>query len=583
MSRSAVISITTPMSPPPWALLERELIRANNDHTRVFFDRYFDERGYLLCVERWGALDGPDDAIENFTNVPALYLIGGSDDLVAMCRKAQEGHLRQYTEAKTEEVAFAREGMYFREFPVMFDWAHHQEGNAVTGTIGLCDPGDDRHIRRLRRFAGFYMEGDDLPGQIEVPNWDPEHRLIRSMFNGSRGSLLRRTTPLDWAGDRIEDGRFILAHGERNYQDMLDHYIGYEDVAGDHPLNLAATCMAFNAYVHTKESRYKDWLLEYADAWVERTRANGGIIPSNIGLDGAIGGAAGGRWWGGVYGWAHTTITPHTGEPKSRLGVARCLDGFGNALMLTGDRRYLEPWRTTLDGVNANSKVIDGARMYPRMHNDDGWYEWETGPYDDGALDIYYWSMDEADRGRVNSPWIDFMEGNNPGYPDEVLQRDIGVVRQKVQDMYADPTTPDTRLSDNPNSFRPATVDALVELTMGGVIPRVGRPLHTRLRYFDPRRARPGLPTDVGALVEGLTAEETRVRLVNVNQLEPRAVVLQGGTYGEHQWTSVRVDGGDAHPVKDRVLTVHLAPGAGACLTIGTSRYANDPTGDFPF
>ncbi|MCY4546333.1 MAG: hypothetical protein OXD39_13955, partial [Gemmatimonadetes bacterium] len=97
MPQHAVLSIDKPMPPPPWALLERELIRANNEHTRAFYDRYFDERGYLLCVERWGALDGPDDAIENLTNVPALYLIGGSDDLVAMCQKAQEGHLRQYT------------------------------------------------------------------------------------------------------------------------------------------------------------------------------------------------------------------------------------------------------------------------------------------------------------------------------------------------------------------------------------------------------------------------------------------------------------------------------------------------------
>lgn len=583
MLRNNVIAIKTPMPPPSWALLERELIRANSEHTRIFFERYFDERGYLLCVPRWGALDGPDDAIENLTNVPALYLIGGSDDLVAICQKAQEGHLRQYTEARTEEVDFAREGMYYREFPVMFDWAHHQEGNAVTGTIGLCDPGDKQHIRRLCRFAGFFMEGDDLPGQIEAPNWDPHHRIIRSMFNGSRGSLLRRTTPLDWAGDRIEDGRFILAHGERHYQDMLDHYIGYEDVAGDHPLNLAATCMAFNAYVHTNDPKYREWLLEYADAWVERTHANSGIIPSNIGLDGTIGGGAGGRWWGGVYGWAHTTITPQTGEPKSRLAVAQCLTGFGNALILTGDHRYLEPWRTTLDRVNENRKVVAGVKKYPRMHNDDGWYEWEPKPYDDGALEIYYWSMEKTDRSRVTSPWLDFIEGKNSNYPVEALQRDMGSVRQKVDDMYNDPTTPDTRLSDNPNQFRPATVDSLVELTMGGPAPSVGRPLHTRVRYFDPDRARPGLPEDVGALVKGLTAEETQVCLVNINQLETRTVVVQGGTYGEHQWKKVRVGDGDEHPINDRVLTVVLAPGAGATLTIGTSRYANDPTGEYPF
>src|SRR5262245_61897688 len=58
------IRIDTPMSPPAWAMLQRELIKANNAACEEFYNRYFDERGWLLCVERWGGDDGPDDAIE---------------------------------------------------------------------------------------------------------------------------------------------------------------------------------------------------------------------------------------------------------------------------------------------------------------------------------------------------------------------------------------------------------------------------------------------------------------------------------------------------------------------------------------
>ena len=578
------IRVTSPVAPPAWALLERELIRANNEHVFEFYDKYFDDRGYLECVPRWGALDGPDDAIENLTNVPALYLLGGADELVEICQHAQEGHIRQYTEARTTEVPFARDGMYYREFPVMLDWAHHQEGNAVVGTIGLCDPDDQRHIQRLRRFAGFYMEGDELAGEHSEPNWDPSYRIIRSMFNGSRGAMLRKTVPLDWAGDSIEDGRFILEHGERHYQDMLDHYIGYEDVAGDHPLNLAATCMAFNVYVHTGEEKYRQWLLEYADAWVERTEANNGIIPSNIGLEGSIGGECDGKWWGGAYGWAHTTITPHTGEPKSRCSCGRCIDGFGNALLLTGDTRYINPWRTTLDAINANTRIVDGVEMTPRMHGDDGWYEWMPGPYETGALEIYYWSMDPVDRDRIpEMPWLSYLEGRAPDFPVKAIQEEIGQVRHKVQEMRSDTTTPDTRLSDNPNRFRPAAVDSLIQLAMGGPQPIVGRPLHTRLRYFDLQRHRPGLPEDVGALVDTITATETGVHLVNVNQLEPREVVVQAGTYGEHNWTSVSVDGAPPDAIDGTAFTVLLEPGTGAYLTLGTDRYVNQPSGAFPF
>src|SRR4051794_40864641 len=62
---AAVVSIDTPLSPPTWALLERQLLQANSRACRLFYDRYFDERGYFECVERWGGDDGPDDAIEN--------------------------------------------------------------------------------------------------------------------------------------------------------------------------------------------------------------------------------------------------------------------------------------------------------------------------------------------------------------------------------------------------------------------------------------------------------------------------------------------------------------------------------------
>ena len=46
------------MSPPEWALLEREVLDASGAAESKFYNQYFDERGYLLHVARWGALDG---------------------------------------------------------------------------------------------------------------------------------------------------------------------------------------------------------------------------------------------------------------------------------------------------------------------------------------------------------------------------------------------------------------------------------------------------------------------------------------------------------------------------------------------
>src|SRR5947209_4704056 len=76
-----VLKVTTPMSPPGWALLEREVLKASSEACAQFYDRYFDDRGWLLCVERWGGDDGPDDAIENCNDWPILHALGGSDEV----------------------------------------------------------------------------------------------------------------------------------------------------------------------------------------------------------------------------------------------------------------------------------------------------------------------------------------------------------------------------------------------------------------------------------------------------------------------------------------------------------------------
>jgi hypothetical protein len=587
-SREIVITLDTPMAPPYWALLERELLRAQADACQLFFERYFDERGYLRCVPRWGGNDGPDDAAENLLNWTMLHALGAPDIVLDLYKRGWEGHLRQYTEARTVEVPLARDGMYYKEFPTMFDWFHHGEGFSAFFLQGLSDPTDPGFERRTRRYAGFYL-GDDP----QAANYDPRHRLIRSLFNGSRGPLLRKATALDWAGDPIEvEGRFSPLHNERSYAEMLEHFRDYTDIVGDHPLNLGATTLAFNAYALTGEARYRDWLLEYVDAWVERTEANGGIIPSNIGLDGTIGGACDGRWWGGVYGWGFTVdVVPYTGERAHRGAQFqnRCAYGFGNALLLTGDRRYVDLWRRMIDLVNANARVVDGQTLYPHMYGTEegapGWYHFTPEPFAPAALELYTWTFDRSVLDLLPSPprWVAFLDGRDPDYPVQALQADLEAVRRKVAAIRADTRSPDTTMSDDPNDLNPATIGTLNRLMLGGLpTGRVGYPLHCRLRYFDPARRRAGLPEDVAALVEALDAGSVTVTLINTSQTEPRTVVVQGGAYAEHQFVSVAA-GEAVTPVGHAHLTVRLAPGAGGRLVLQTRRYANPPTFAFPW
>ncbi|MFN0195200.1 MAG: hypothetical protein ACKVT0_00515 [Planctomycetaceae bacterium] len=577
--QDASLDLESPMSPPEWALLERALLKANADACRAYFDKYFDERGYLLCVERWGANDGPDDAIECLMNWPILSALGADADVAAMTKKAWEGHLRQYTLAKTTEVPMARDGMYHQEFSVMIDWLHLAEGLTVFQFMGLNDPYEELHRRRVKRFAGFYLNED--PG---AKNYDPKHKIIRSLWNGSKGPLLRPATALDWAGDPIDiEGRFRPLHGEKTFAQFLEHYRDYTDVVGDHPSNLLATSLALNAYMLEHDPKYKAWVLEYVGAWLERMAENDGIIPSKIGLDGKIGGESG-KWYSGTYGWAFTVTVPQDGTLAHRNTVPIGFTGFTNAYLLTGDDKWLDGWRKQIDLINAQAKTVDGQKVYPYMYGDDGWYEFRSNPYQAGALEIYLMTLKPEDRQRVQSQsWLNWLDGKQPGYAVAALQRDWARLQRQTAEMREDTTTPDTRLADDPMLFNPASVDSLVELMWGGIPgTKNSMTLLATLRYFDPVQKRAGVPEGVAALIERITPDEVVVSLVNLNPVESRTVIIQGGGYGEHQIVSATA-GDQKTPVGSPYLTVHLAPGSGGQIQLEVQRYQNQPSLRMPW
>ena len=577
--KNLLFTIDTPQAPPAWALLERELIQAQTAACERIFKKYFDDRGYLRCIPRWGGNDGSDDAIENLAGWPVLHALGASDSILEMYKLGWEGHLRQYTEAKTVEVELARDGMLYKEFPVSLDWFHHGESLSVFNLQGLSDPNDDAFIIRVRRYAGLYMDEDS-----QAKNYDPEHKIIRSLFNGSRGPLLRKATALDWAGDPFEaEGRFDAAHGERNFDEMLRHFEEYTDVVGDHPINLAATTLAVNAYMATGDTKYSDWLLEYVDAWVQRAKNNDEILPSNIGLDGTIGGECDGKWYGGCYGWGFTVVVPQTGELSDRNALYRGIAGFGNALLVTGDRSYIDVWRNMLDAVNSNAKNVDGKTLFPHMYGDDGWYGFDELPYSQGALDTYYWSMDPADRKFIpSSEWLDFLDGDLSEFPVATMEQEFESINLKMRSVEEDTSSQDTRLSDNTLQFNTANETCLTQIMMGALTPRYGEPLHARVRYFDPTERRAGIPQDVAALVEGITDTTTTLSLANVNQVTTRQVIVQTGAYGEHQVTSVEFNG-DEYPVDRSFFTVELRPGTVSKIVIRLKRYVNQPTFTHPW
>src|SRR6185295_13946492 len=135
-----------------------------------------------------------------------------------------------------------------------------------------------------------------------------------------------------------------------------------------------------------------------------------------------------------------------------RNRIPRALVGFNNALLVTGDQKYVDAWRTMIDEVNSHAREVDGRKQYPTMYGADGWYGWRNAPWNVGALDVWYWSQQPQDLKRVvdeglsTSPgaggWVGFLQGQNPGYPEQALERDLKMVQQRLDAFRRDTTPP---------------------------------------------------------------------------------------------------------------------------------------------
>jgi hypothetical protein len=464
----------------------------------------------------------------------------------------------------------------------------------------------------------MYMGEDPL-----APNYDPANRVIRSLWNGSRGPMLRKATTYDWVGDPVP-GMFHLLHNpagrgkmldlQAHYDKMLSHCDEYLDSVGDSSLNLAATILGLNAYMLTGEEKYRKWVLGYADAWRERTELTGGNVPSTVGRDGKPGGEHNGQWWKGTYGWNFTIFDGELGQIAHRnYFTVGPWPGFSNALLLSGDQAYVQVLRRQMDNIYAQKKIENGRTLLPQMYGDPkgykysgapAWYHYTNQLHTDRLTEIYLWSMDPRDLERVpvadrfdppppgaggyaeddrSAPWLGYLDGKVPDFPENALRADLARVRHKVEMIRTDQTSADTRLADYLLDFNPATTNGLTNLTLGGYFAR-GRiwVLHSRFRYFDPVKRRAGLPPDVGALVEKLGGDSADLVLVNTNPIESRELVVQAGGYGEHRFDSVTIDG-TTRAVNGPLLTVRLEPGAGARLQFRMTRYAQRPTLAFPW
>jgi hypothetical protein len=159
-------------------------------------------------------------------------------------------------------------------------------------------------------------------------------------------------------------------------------------------------------------------------------------------------------------------------------------------------------------------------------------------------------------------PWLSFLAGDNPDYPERALAMAIGQVRRQRQLMEQRPTPPPDDDIHWWQRLNPVVTEVLTQLVAGApqMLYNGGLPL-AQLRWTDAVRGRPGLPDKVAVLVERLAESEVTVQVLNLHAEASRTVAVTGGGFGEHPIRQALRDGPDGPgiPVAG-ALRVHLPP-----------------------
>ena len=629
------ITAGTPyLSLPAWAALQRRLFDLLDSAVHPFLARYTAADGSLIwrdaATHGYGSRDGADDFYESFGNWPLYYLLGGGDHLLPLSHRQWEAVTRQITSY----------GLLQREYERGYDQFHQAESYLFFYSLCHADPGDALLRERAARFAGFYLGTDPA-----AANYDPRQRIIRAPHNGAGGprwGYFDGEPSYDWSAGMARYGLpYADVPGLTSYDDLRDPRLARRMGAvmqermgrGDVAVNLCVTSLVTNAFLLTGEQCYRDWVVEYVSGWQQRAAANGGLLPDNVGLSGQVGEYLGGKWYGGLYGWTW----PHG---YYNVGYA-ALVAASNAFLVSGDKGFLDLPRQQFDRIwelgrtmpvadldmslaehFAGQLPADREFVVPYRFGDRGWFDYHPMAT---RLPAALWSVSEqaqdwqrlaeirrrsgADWRTVVSlrdkedaahepPWLAYLAGDNPGYPEAILGRSYAQACRRLEQIRHDDADLTAVHIHHWQDANPVTTEALVQLTTGA--PQIiynGGLLHCRVRYFDALRRRPGLPQDAAALVTAIRPGAMELHLVNTSASTERRLIIQAGGFGEHRFGTVRyaqrtsaypgpISNGPAPEphsrpcslkVDDRYLQVVLPPATELQLTLDMERHAGTP------
>lgn len=628
-------------APPSWALLERKLIALMEEGAHMMSRKYAERSG------AWYWSDDLDDYYERSYNWCLLYAMGGGESLVDLALKHWNATTRLFDDRDGNRVnnlhyfhgataKTLRHNIHNEYFSIAHpgdaEWHHMGEGNMAFYDLALGDPTISENVRRARRFADMFL-GEDP----ESPIYDPVHRIIRSPMHGSlgpyHGATLDEVKSYLHGGDASAPGWRAKKMGvraslypavEELELDWWEDPVRAEEIVrlfnrlvldGDSAANLAATGLVTNAYLYTGDDKYKRWVVDYVEAWMERIERNNGIVPDNVGPTGKPGEHRDGVWWGTMYGWNSYVGWSHIFH--SLAVAAEC------AHLVTGEAGYLNLLRSQIQVLLDNSITNEkGQLLVPNRMTPNGWVHAHVEEWDGTSstnlriyelAHLYHASMSKDDYdlivrvregdkerdwneeklGPARAEWdteysrFQYYDGKNPNWPEKALGLQYQAALNAYHKMEHDRRSVPEILEDNQEPVNAVFTKILTQVMFGA--PQYmyhGGMLRATVRYFDPDRRRPGLPPDVAALVDEIRADGAGVQIVNLNRDEPRRVLLQSGAFGEHEFTTIKArtqDGISTMPVNGKYFAVDLPPSTSIRIDAGMDRFVNKPSYALPW
>ena len=279
-------------------------------------------------------------------------------------------------------------------------------------------------------------------------------------------------------------------------------------------------------------------------------RRNKGIVPDNIGASGEVGEDRDGQWWGGWYGW--------NCYKGNSIGLTSMTIAAECAHLLSGDAGYLELLRSQMELLFENTrKRDDGQLLVSWRYGPDGWFDYKP-MVNKWLPNLYFASLSDEDRqmmeqvrdgdavrdwGMVQTPgahaadvfaFFQYHDGKFPDWPEKAMTVELEGAIASLEAVRAESRVKAQIIADNRSIPNPVRTEVLTQMMFGapGTVYNGGL-LRATVRYFDPDRARPGLPLDVAALVDELKPDRSGILLVNLSRHETRKLIVQAGAFGE--------------------------------------------------